>query len=90
MQVVTQFGRPNWPKIIGDVADNHPGQSVGVFVCGPPPFTKAIRHACQNFNAHASTRIKVCTLACPRSAAHFRYFEYPRSILQHLSHGILG
>ena len=31
-QVVTQFGRPNWTRIIGDVADNHPGQTVGVFV----------------------------------------------------------
>lgn len=58
-QVVTQFGRPNWPHIIADVADNHPGQTVGVFVCGPPPFTKSIKHACEDFNASATTRIKV-------------------------------
>jgi ferredoxin-NADP reductase len=58
-KVVTQFGRPDWTRIIGDVADNHPGQTVGVFVCGPPLFTKSVRHACHNYNASASTRIKV-------------------------------
>ncbi len=36
-QVVTEFGRSNWKRIIAGVADEHPGQTVGVFVCGPPP-----------------------------------------------------
>lgn len=58
-QVITSFGRPDWPKIVSGVADNHPGQTVGVFVCGPPPFCKSINAACQNFNATAATRIKV-------------------------------
>jgi Ferric reductase NAD binding domain len=58
-QVITSFGRPDWPKIVSGVADNHPGQTVGVFVCGPPPFCKSINAACQNFNANAATRIKV-------------------------------
>jgi respiratory burst oxidase len=58
-KVVTEFGRPNWKKIMATVADQHPGQTVGVFVCGPPPFTHDIKHACRDFNTSASTRIKV-------------------------------
>lgn len=58
-KVITSFGRPNWPRIVNGVADNHPGQTIGVFVCGPPPFCKSINRACQNFNATAAARIKV-------------------------------
>jgi Ferric reductase NAD binding domain len=58
-QVITSFGRPDWPKVVSGVADNHPGQTVGVFVCGPPPFCKSINAACQTFNATAAARIKV-------------------------------
>lgn len=54
LQVVTEFGRPNWKKIIGRVADNHPGQTVGVFVCGPPPcaFIVADRQAAPQAARH--------------------------------------
>jgi hypothetical protein len=43
--------------------------------CGPPLFTKSVRSACHNFNASASTRIKVrcrCwpTCSCAKLPAH--------------------
>ena len=34
-RVVTSFGRPAWETVFAEVAAAHPGQRVGVFVCGP-------------------------------------------------------
>lgn len=42
------LGRPNWGRIFPGVADKHPGEDVGVFLCGP----QAIRMELQK---HAGT-----------------------------------
>jgi len=37
------FGRPNWDKIFDEVARTNQNANVGVFSCGPKPFTDELR-----------------------------------------------
>lgn len=47
---IRQFmGRPNWSRIFPNVAQEHPGENVGVFLCGPA----AVRGQLQNGAAAA-------------------------------------
>lgn len=37
------YGRPNWDKIFDEVAATNQNANVGVFTCGPKPFTNELR-----------------------------------------------
>jgi len=43
LQSPTYFGRPNFDEIFADKAMKHNGQTIGVFFCGPPQLSKALR-----------------------------------------------
>jgi len=36
------FGRPNWPSIFRSVKAEHPGENVGVFLCGNPAIAEEL------------------------------------------------
>jgi predicted ferric reductase/Ca2+-binding EF-hand superfamily protein len=44
--VTTEFGRPDWDAIFDRVKENHKGQTVGVFYCGPEPLARQLRKLC--------------------------------------------
>lgn len=37
------FGRPNWGRILPTLANKYPGDSVGVFLCGPAAIREDLR-----------------------------------------------
>lgn len=47
---LTHFGRPNWAQILDSVAESHPNEEVGVFLCGPPKLDRAVSDVCVDFN----------------------------------------
>lgn len=51
LQSQTNFGRPNWKEIIGNIATKHQGQQVGVFFCGPRSLGKEIAKQCRAFTS---------------------------------------
>ncbi|CAB1459176.1 unnamed protein product [Pleuronectes platessa] len=42
----TLYGKPNWDNEFTNIASNHPGTKVGVFLCGPPQLGKALEKQC--------------------------------------------
>lgn len=48
----THYGRPNWDKIIPDIAKDHPRTKIGVFFCGPKMLSSVLHKAC---NQHSSS-----------------------------------
>jgi len=46
LQSPTSFGRPNWDEIFQGIASKH-SQNIGVFFCGPPILSKALRGKCR-------------------------------------------
>ncbi|KAK9836556.1 hypothetical protein WJX74_003035 [Apatococcus lobatus] len=47
------FGRPNWDKIFGNIAADHPGQLVGTFYCGGAVLGKQLKGLCRTWNSKA-------------------------------------
>lgn len=45
----TNYGRPKWTKIFGDLKRNHTGK-VGVYFCGPEVMDKALTKVCEEFS----------------------------------------
>eukprot|EP00730_Choanoeca_flexa_P005753 TRINITY_DN12014_c0_g1_i5.p1 TRINITY_DN12014_c0_g1~~TRINITY_DN12014_c0_g1_i5.p1 ORF type:complete len:616 (+),score=138.37 TRINITY_DN12014_c0_g1_i5:75-1922(+) len=43
------FGRPNWQREFTDVANNHSGDNVGVFFCGPKVLSTQLHVKCNEF-----------------------------------------
>jgi len=44
------FGRPNWGRIFPKIAKSHPGENIGVFLCGPAALRDDLRRGINNAN----------------------------------------
>jgi len=44
------YGRPSWGKLLPKMADQYPGDDVGVFLCGPGPIREDLRKNCRKAN----------------------------------------
>ena len=64
--MVTEFGRPKWARELANIADAHPGKTVGVFVCGPLPLSAELKNACHDWNSTASSSIRARTFSICR------------------------
>jgi predicted ferric reductase len=42
----THWGRPNWKNEFVEIRDNHPGESIKLFFCGPWAFADTLRQHC--------------------------------------------
>mmetsp|Transcript_19749 Transcript_19749/g.59648 ORF Transcript_19749/g.59648 Transcript_19749/m.59648 type:complete len:932 (-) Transcript_19749:862-3657(-) len=69
-KVVTEFGRPDWPKILAHIAAENPGQTVGVFFCGAPMLGKTIKDCCYDWNAGSTRRRRVADSTGDVEAQH--------------------
>ncbi|KAJ3033012.1 hypothetical protein HDV00_006857 [Rhizophlyctis rosea] len=43
-------GKPNWNRILQEIAQTHNGEEVGVFMCGPLPLARELSQACKKQN----------------------------------------
>ncbi|KNC99755.1 uncharacterized protein SPPG_05133 [Spizellomyces punctatus DAOM BR117] len=43
-------GKPNWTRILREVAQGHQGEEIGVFMCGPLPLARELSFACKRQN----------------------------------------
>ncbi len=43
LRTKTHVGRPDWGQILSAIAQQHPGEKVDVFFCGPPALGRAVR-----------------------------------------------
>lgn len=50
LRAPTHFGRPNWDKVFGSIADAHPQTDVGVFYCGPTALSKQLHLMCNKWS----------------------------------------
>jgi NADPH oxidase len=50
LRAPTHFGRPNWDKVFGGIADAHPQTDVGVFFCGPAVLSKQLHLMCNKWS----------------------------------------
>lgn len=57
LQSKTNFGRPNWNQIFKTNRDNHLGEDIGVFFCGPAVLSKQLFALCNKWT-DSSTRTK--------------------------------
>jgi NADPH oxidase len=46
----TQYGRPNFGQIFGQLCDRHRATDVGVFFCGPKPLGKSLHMHCNQYS----------------------------------------
>jgi len=56
LRAPTHFGRPNWGKIFGSIAEKHPESDVGVFFCGPPPIARDLHITSNKYSDPKRTR----------------------------------
>ncbi|KAL0946286.1 hypothetical protein HGRIS_012536 [Hohenbuehelia grisea] len=56
LRAPTHFGRPNWDRVFGSIAEKHPETDVGVFFCGPPVLSKTLHQSCNKFSQPKGTR----------------------------------
>jgi len=56
LRAPTHFGRPNWDKVFGNIADAHPQTDVGVFYCGPTALSKQLHLMSNKWSNPRSTR----------------------------------
>ncbi|EKM56649.1 uncharacterized protein PHACADRAFT_253883 [Phanerochaete carnosa HHB-10118-sp] len=51
LRAPTHFGRPNWDRVFGSIAEKHPETDVGVFFCGPAVLSRQL-HTMSNKYSH--------------------------------------
>ncbi|KAF7297409.1 FAD-binding FR-type domain-containing protein [Mycena indigotica] len=56
LRAPTHFGRPNWDRIFGSIAEKHPESDVGVFFCGPAAIAKALHTKSNEYSDPKATR----------------------------------
>lgn len=56
LRAPTHFGRPNWSKIFGSIAEKHPESDVGVFFCGPAPIARDLHITSNKYSDPKHTR----------------------------------
>ncbi|XP_077200222.1 NADPH oxidase 3 [Paroedura picta] len=47
----TFYGRPNWDTEFKQIAENHSGDSIGVFFCGPKSLSKILQKRCKYYSS---------------------------------------
>ena len=45
--IQTSLGRPEWEGIFDSIARENPGETVGVFFCGPPALQDVLAEQCR-------------------------------------------
>lgn len=58
LQSKTNFGRPNWNNIFKNLRDNHLGEDIGVFFCGPAVLSKQLYSLCGKWTDTTGTGTK--------------------------------
>lgn len=59
LQSHTNYGRPNWKAIFGDLAEKYVGEEIGVFLCGPQVLSKQLYAQCKAFTStRTSTKFR--------------------------------
>nr|GAT55945.1 predicted protein [Mycena chlorophos] len=56
LRAPTHYGRPNWDRIFGSIAEKHPESDVGVFFCGPAGIAKALHQNSNKYSDANGTR----------------------------------
>jgi NADPH oxidase len=56
LRAPTHFGRPNWDKVFGSIADKHPETDVGVFFCGPAVLSRTLHVMSNKYSNPKGTR----------------------------------
>jgi NADPH oxidase 2 len=56
LRAPTHFGRPNWDRVFGNIADIHQKTDVGVFLCGPAVLSKQLHLMCNKWSDPSGTR----------------------------------
>ncbi|KAF2300459.1 hypothetical protein GH714_013561 [Hevea brasiliensis] len=57
-RIKTHFARPNWRKVLSQLASTHPSSRIGVFYCGSETLAKPLKKLCQEFNFDSTTRFE--------------------------------
>ncbi|KAI8998229.1 ferric reductase NAD binding domain-containing protein, partial [Gaertneriomyces semiglobifer] len=47
-------GKPNWGRILKEIAGDHQGEEIGVFLCGPPALARELQASCKRQNQTAN------------------------------------
>jgi NADPH oxidase 2 len=56
LRAPTHFGRPNWDRVFGGLADKHPDTDIGVFFCGPPVLSKTLHAMSVKYSSAKGSR----------------------------------
>jgi NADPH oxidase len=56
LRAPTHFGRPNWDRVFGSIADRHPETDVGVFFCGPAVLSKTLHQMSNKYTKPKGTK----------------------------------
>lgn len=49
---LTHFGRPDWDRVFMDAKNQHPGEEIGVFYCGPHTLEKMLDDMCKKYSSN--------------------------------------
>lgn len=52
---VTHFGRPDWDRNFKHMVAQHPGETIGVFFCGPHVLDRILGEACAKYSSEPET-----------------------------------
>lgn len=56
LRAPTHFGRPNWDRVFGSIAEKHPETDVGVFFCGPAVLSRTLHQMSNKHSQPKGTR----------------------------------
>ncbi|TFY56237.1 hypothetical protein EVJ58_g7759 [Rhodofomes roseus] len=56
LRAPTHYGRPNWDRVFGSIAEKNPETDVGVFFCGPAVLSKQLHISCNKYSTPNGTR----------------------------------
>ena len=59
LRAPTHYGRPDWNRIFGSVAEKHPETDVGVLFCGPAILGKSLHKMCTKHTDPDSVRLSI-------------------------------
>jgi len=56
LRAPTHFGRPNWDRVFGGLADKHPDTDIGVFFCGPAVLSNTLHSMSVKYSSAKGSR----------------------------------
>jgi NADPH oxidase 2 len=56
LRAPTHFGRPNWDRVFGGLADKHPDTDIGVFFCGPAVLSNTLHKMSIKYSSAKGSR----------------------------------